>query len=58
MQVPQAAAGMKSCDAATSKQKRVPQVTYSLELAQLYMWAQTDQYVFLAVHVPTGKDWQ
>ncbi len=50
---------MKSYDAASSKEKRVAtQVTYSLELAQLYMWAQTDQYVFLAVHVPTGEDWQ
>lgn len=30
------------------------QVTYSLELAQQYMWAQTDQHIFLATHVPTG----
>lgn len=59
MQMPQAAAVMKSCDAARSKEKKVGvQVTYSLELAQLYMWAQTDEYVFLAVHVPTGEDWQ
>ncbi len=50
---------MKSCDAARSRETGVcMQVAYSLELAQLYMWAQTDQYVFLAVHVPTGKDWQ
>ena len=59
MQMPQAAAVMQSCDAARSKEKKVGvQVTYSLELAQLYMWAQTDEYVFLAVHVPTGEDWQ
>ena len=31
------------------------QVTYSLELAQQYMWAQTDQHIFLAAHVPTGE---
>lgn len=30
------------------------QVTYNLELAQLYMWAQTEECIFLAVHVPTG----
>ncbi|DBA99584.1 hypothetical protein WJX82_005130 [Trebouxia sp. C0006] len=37
-------------------QQKNRQVTYSLELAQLYMWAQTDQYIFLAVHVPTGYE--
>ena len=31
------------------------QVKYSLELAQHYMWAQDDQHVFLAAHVPTGQ---
>ena len=31
------------------------QVTYSLELAQQYMWAQSDHHIFLAVHVPTGQ---
>lgn len=31
------------------------QVAYSLELAQHYMWAQDDQHVFLAAHVPTGQ---
>ena len=31
------------------------QVTYSLELAQFYMWAQTQQYIFIAIHIPTGN---
>ena len=30
------------------------QVTYSLELAQFYMWAQTPCAVLLAVFLPTG----
>ncbi|KAK9831834.1 hypothetical protein WJX81_000048 [Elliptochloris bilobata] len=28
--------------------------TYELALARFYMWAQTDETVFLAVHIPTG----
>ena len=31
------------------------QIIYNLDLAQFYMWAQTDDLVFLAVHVPTGQ---
>ena len=31
------------------------QITYSLELAQFYMWAQTQQYIFIAIHIPTGN---
>ena len=31
------------------------QVTYEHELARYYMWAQTNDTVFIACHVPTGK---
>lgn len=31
------------------------QASYDLELAQHYMWAQTEQCVFLAVYLPTGE---
>ena len=34
------------------------QVAYDLTLARYYMWAQTEEHVYLAVHVPTGKSWQ
>ncbi|KAL3140047.1 hypothetical protein ABBQ38_004327 [Trebouxia sp. C0009 RCD-2024] len=37
-------------------QREDRQVTYSMELAQQYMWAQTDQHIFLATHVPTGYE--
>ncbi|KAL3154051.1 hypothetical protein ABBQ32_013597 [Trebouxia sp. C0010 RCD-2024] len=44
-------------DAAQAMSQREDrQVTYSMELAQQYMWAQTDQHIFLATHVPTGYE--
>lgn len=30
------------------------QVTYDYTLAKLYMWAQTDNFLHIAVHCPTG----
>ena len=30
------------------------QVTYCLELAQFYMWAQTSEHIYIAIYLPTG----
>ena len=32
------------------------QVTFDLRLARFYMWAQTDETVYIAVRVPTGSE--
>lgn len=41
----------------SSKYRAGPvQVTYDLTLARYYMWAQTAEHIFIAVHVPTGAD--